>query len=105
MIQIAPDKCPSDSSDYDPEINIGIGARYVENDLDRNNRVITAATGNYNDWYFDLAVALANDYAVCTRHSNLGYLQNMFSGYLQGFDVSGLNMASTTIIAERASRV
>ncbi|KIM30346.1 glycoside hydrolase family 23 protein, partial [Serendipita vermifera MAFF 305830] len=93
MMQITPDKCPSDGSDcYDPEINIGIGARYFKTVLDQNNGNLAAAMGNYNGWYFGLTVALANNYAVCAQHNNLDYLQNVFNGYLQGVDPSSLNM-------------
>jgi len=95
LMQITTDKCDgkSDADCRDPDFNIGAGASFFANTLAGNNGGVLETMGNYNGWDVGMTEAqatAARNSGCCLCQNNLDYLDQVFNGWLQNVDGSGL---------------
>lgn len=71
----------------EPSFNIGVGAKYLANQLEYYGGDVLLALGSYNGWYAGLtyngATAAASG-GCCDCQQNLDYLYQMLNGWLLG---------------------
>ncbi|ESK96590.1 glycoside hydrolase family 23 protein [Moniliophthora roreri MCA 2997] len=89
LMQLTHEKCEGASDCFNPDFNIGTGARFFKKLLDSNGGNVLQSVGAYNGWY----PGMTKDAATAARHSgccrcqqNLDYLFQTVNGWWQNID-------------------
>ncbi|KAK7053476.1 hypothetical protein VNI00_004102 [Paramarasmius palmivorus] len=86
LMQLTHEKCVGTSDCYEPDFNIGTGARFFKTLLDNNGGDVLTSVGNYNGWYKGMtkdAATAARNSACCRCQQNLDYIFQTVNGWWQ----------------------